>query len=144
MKPDDRTLGEKVADKVAAFGGSWHFILSAIAVITAWISYNLLAAPSWQFDSHPFILLNLVLSLIAAFQAPFILMSQGRAEKKAEKAHRRTLRGIKRLVKQDIQMEEEILILLKNQNKDIENEILDILRGEQRCRAGTGDRTQAS
>ena len=61
--------------------------------------------------------MNLLLSLVAAFQAPFILMSQRRAEQKAEAAHRRTLRGIKRLVQKDIEIEHEILAILKNQER---------------------------
>ncbi|HMS57123.1 MAG TPA: DUF1003 domain-containing protein [Fimbriimonadaceae bacterium] len=125
---DERTTGERIADAVASFGGSWRFILTAVAIIWAWVGYNLLAPAEARFDSYPFILLNLFLSLIAAFQAPFILMSQGRAEKKAETAHRRTLRGIRRLVKKDIEIEKEILLLLKNQNKDIEQEILQLLK----------------
>lgn len=140
MNPDERTFADRVSDAVAAFGGSWRFIISAVLVIWAWIVWNHFAPPSWQFDPAPFILLNLLLSLVAAFQAPFILMSQRRAEKKSEEAHRRTLRGIRRLVQKDIRMEKEILEILKNQNKDVEHEILDILRN----RAGTGDRTPTS
>ena len=138
MNPDERTYGERVADAVAKFGGSWKFILSAIFIINLWVGYNYFAPPALQFDTAPFILLNLLLSLVAAFQAPFILMSQGRAEKKAEEAHRRTLRGIRRLVQKDIKIEKEILLLLKNQNKDIEQEILALLK------AGTGTRTPTS
>jgi len=128
LETDNRTCGERIADHVAAFGGSWKFILSAMLVITSWICLNLILPHEYQFDSSPFILLNLLLSLIAAFQAPFILMSQGRAEKKSEEAHRRTLRGLRRLVKKDIEIEKEILLILRNQNKDIEHEILNILR----------------
>lgn len=117
-QPDDRTHSERIADHIASFGGSWWFILTAIAVMSAWASWNLLTAKNLQFDPYPFILLNLLLSMIAAFQAPFILMSQGRAEKKAEAAHRRTLRGIRRLVKKDIKIEKEILMILRNQSKE--------------------------
>lgn len=97
-------------------------------IIFLWVNWNLLAPQNLQYDRSPFILLNLVLSLVAAFQAPFILMSQGRAEKNAAQAHRRTLRGIQRLVKKDISMEKEILVILKNQNKDVELEILALLK----------------
>jgi uncharacterized membrane protein len=135
-----KKLGEHIADGVASFGGSWKFILSALMVVWCWLAWNYFSPPSWQFDPAPFILLNLCLSLVAAFQAPFILMSQGRASKKSEENHRKTLRGIKRLVKKDLQLEEEILLLLKSQTKDIENEILAILKE----RAGTGDRTPTS
>lgn len=76
------TFGQKMADRVARFGGSWTFILTFLAVLMAWIAVNaigLLAAP---FDPYPFILLNLVLSCVAALQAPVIMMSQGRKEEK--------------------------------------------------------------
>ena len=70
------SLGDRVADQVAAFGGSWKFIGLALGVIVAWMIVNaLLAKP---FDSYPFILLNLVLSCLAALQAPVIMMSQNR------------------------------------------------------------------
>ncbi|MDZ4779411.1 MAG: DUF1003 domain-containing protein [Planctomycetia bacterium] len=73
------TLGERVADKVATFGGSWWFISSFAAVCVAWMAVNamLLTKP---FDPFPFILLNLALSCLAAVQAPLILMSQRRQE----------------------------------------------------------------
>lgn len=125
---DERTFGERIADNVARFGGSWKFIISAMLVINIWIGYNLIVPSNLKFDAAPFILLNLLLSLIAAFQAPFILMSQGRAEKKAAEAHKRTLIGIKRLLHKDIEIENEILKILKNQNKDIEEEILQLLK----------------
>ncbi len=76
------TFGQRMADHVAAFGGSWTFILSFVAVLVVWIVLNsahLLRAP---FDPFPYILLNLVLSCIAAIQAPIIMMSQKRQEQK--------------------------------------------------------------
>lgn len=76
------TFGERVADKVAKFGGSWKFILSFGGFLILWIvanSYVLLRKP---FDPFPFILLNLILSCIAALQAPVIMMSQNRQEQK--------------------------------------------------------------
>jgi uncharacterized membrane protein len=74
------TLGQRVADRVAMFGGSWTFILSFGAVLLLWVAVNsgvLLARP---FDPYPYILLNLVLSCLAALQAPIIMMSQNRQE----------------------------------------------------------------
>jgi uncharacterized membrane protein len=72
----DRTFGERVADAVAAFGGSWPFIFLALAAISVWMLINVsLARP---FDPYPYILLNLVLSCLAALQAPIIMMSQNR------------------------------------------------------------------
>jgi uncharacterized membrane protein len=69
-------LGERVADKVAAFGGSWTFIFLSVLVIAAWMVINLLI--SKPFDAYPYIFLNLVLSCLAALQAPIIMMSQNR------------------------------------------------------------------
>lgn len=76
------TFGEKVADKVAQFGGSWGFILSFIAFFVVWMLINILFFSSKAFDPYPFILLNLILSCIAALQAPVIMMSQNRQSKK--------------------------------------------------------------
>ncbi|MFH0945535.1 MAG: DUF1003 domain-containing protein [Planctomycetota bacterium] len=76
------TLGERLADRVAGFGGSWRFIILFLAVLLGWISLNSIALLSRPFDPFPFILLNLVLSCIAAIQAPVILMSQNREEQK--------------------------------------------------------------
>ncbi|MGH1372794.1 MAG: DUF1003 domain-containing protein [Cellvibrionaceae bacterium] len=76
---DTLTIGQRVADKIAAFGGSWTFIMTFFAFITGWILlniYGLFGQP--VFDPYPFILLNLGLSSLAAFQAPIIMMSQNR------------------------------------------------------------------
>jgi uncharacterized membrane protein len=69
-------LGDRVADKVAAFGGSWTFIGIAISIIVAWMLVNAIVVK--PFDTYPYILLNLVLSCLAALQAPIIMMSQNR------------------------------------------------------------------
>ncbi len=76
------TFGQKLADKVASFGGSWTFIVSFGIFITIWILLNILILQSNNFDPYPFILLNLILSCIAALQAPVIMMSQNRQEEK--------------------------------------------------------------
>lgn len=70
------TVGERVADRVASFGGSWTFILLAVAAISLWLLIN--GAIGRPFDPYPYILLNLVLSCLAALQAPIIIMSQNR------------------------------------------------------------------
>ena len=75
------TLGQRAADAVARFAGSWAFIFSFIAVMVLWMAGNVLLAFR-AFDAYPFILLNLVLSCIAAVQAPLIMMSQNRQEAK--------------------------------------------------------------
>jgi CRP/FNR family transcriptional regulator, cyclic AMP receptor protein len=72
------TLGQRVADRVAAFGGSWKFILMFGMCMVIWVILNTVAAFSRHFDPYPFILLNLFLSMIAAIQAPVIMMSQNR------------------------------------------------------------------
>lgn len=88
---DKRTFGERVADRIAKFGGSWSFILSSLAALALWFILNavILPARGESFDPFPFILLNLVLSMVAALQAPLILMSQNRAaaSDRADAAH---------------------------------------------------------
>jgi len=82
MLREGLTVGERLADRVAAFGGSWTFIITFVAVITAWMAVNVVGLLTAPFDPYPFILLNLVLSCVAALQAPVIMMSQGRQEAK--------------------------------------------------------------
>jgi uncharacterized membrane protein len=76
------TTGQKISDKVARFGGSWTFIISFMIFLGAWIIFNVLALGIFKFDPYPFILMNLILSSIAALQAPIIMMSQNRQEEK--------------------------------------------------------------
>ena len=78
----DLTLGEKMADKLASFGGSWRFLIIFWALLLAWIALNSVLLLKKPFDPYPFILLNLVLSCLAAIQAPVIMMSQNRVEVK--------------------------------------------------------------
>lgn len=73
------TFGQRVADKVAKFGGSWGFIIMAIITMVVWIAVNGWHVFHANFDPYPFILLNLFLSMTAALQAPLILMSQNRS-----------------------------------------------------------------
>jgi len=78
---EEETFGERVADSVAAFGGSWTFIIMFIVVLVTYAAANIvLASRAW--DPYPFILLNLFLSMLAAIQAPIIMMSQNRQDKK--------------------------------------------------------------
>ncbi|WP_370637870.1 DUF1003 domain-containing protein [Flavobacterium wongokense] len=79
---DNRTFGERVADKVADFGGSWTFIISFLIFIVIWIGVNVFIYVNKEFDPYPFILLNLILSCVASLQAPIIMMSQNRQEDK--------------------------------------------------------------
>jgi uncharacterized membrane protein len=76
------TWGERIADRVAAFGGSWTFILMFGAILVVWMGVNALLLAQRAFDPYPFILLNLVLSTLAALQAPVIMMSQNRQSSK--------------------------------------------------------------
>jgi uncharacterized membrane protein len=76
------TFGQRIADKVASFGGSWTFIISFGVFIFLWISLNIFWLVNKGFDPYPFILLNLILSCLAALQAPVIMMSQNRQEEK--------------------------------------------------------------
>jgi uncharacterized membrane protein len=79
------TPGQTISDKVASFGGSWMFIILFTMVILTWILINTLAPVKDHFDPYPFILMNLLLSAIAALQAPIIMMSQNRKEEKDRK-----------------------------------------------------------
>ena len=74
------TFGERISDRVASFGGSWKFIISFAVALFGWILLNTLVFLNRGFDPYPFILLNLVLSTLAAIQAPIIMMSQNRQE----------------------------------------------------------------
>ena len=76
------TIGQKIADNVASFGGSWTFIISFGLFLLIWILLNILWLTTKPFDPYPFILLNLILSSLAAIQAPVIMMSQNRQEEK--------------------------------------------------------------
>ena len=90
---DRRTLGERLSDHLASFGGSWIFIISFGAVLAASIIFNLLVPETDRFDVYPFILLNLVLSTLAAIQAPIIMMSQKRQEAKRSLAITKRISG---------------------------------------------------
>lgn len=76
------TIGQRVADHIATFGGSWTFIISFFMFILIWIGINIWMYANKPFDPYPFILLNLILSCLAAIQAPIIMMSQNRQEHK--------------------------------------------------------------
>ena len=78
------TPGQRLADRVASFGGSWPFILLFLAALAAWVILNTFILAGWNrtFDPYPYILLNLVLSMLAAIQAPVIMMSQNRHSEK--------------------------------------------------------------
>lgn len=76
------TFSDRIADKVADFGGSWKFIIWSVVILSIWIISNTVVLLWKPFDPYPFILLNLVLSMLAALQAPIIMMSQNRQEER--------------------------------------------------------------
>ncbi len=96
------TLGQKAADAIAKFAGSWAFIFSFVGVLVVWMVVNIIMVTK-AFDPYPFILLNLVLSCVAAIQAPLIMMSQNRQE---EKDRRRAENDYKVNLKTEIMIED--------------------------------------
>ena len=82
---ENLSFADKLSDKVAEFGGSWRFITLFLAMMTCWIMINAYWLKNKSFDPYPFILLNLILSCIAALQAPIIMMSQNRKEDRDRK-----------------------------------------------------------
>jgi uncharacterized membrane protein len=111
------SFGDRAADAVASFGGSWPFIFLFFAVLAIWIGINavLLAKTGSTFDPYPYILLNLCLSMLAAIQAPIILMSQNR---QADKDRRNALHDYEVNLKAEL----EIMLL---------HEKMDLMRGQQ-------------
>lgn len=122
------TKGQKISDKVARFGGSWAFIISFFIILILWIIFNVLASKQNSFDPYPFILMNLILSCIAALQAPIIMMSQNRQEEKdRQRGENDYLINMKaeleiRALNQkiDLLLEEQIKILFESQAKQLE------------------------
>ncbi|WP_432221316.1 DUF1003 domain-containing protein [Flavobacterium sp. TMP13] len=122
------TRGQSVSDKVARFGGSWAFIISFFIILTIWIIYNVTAVKGDEFDPYPFILMNLILSCIAALQAPIIMMSQNRQEEKDRKRSENDylinlkaeleIRSLDQKV--DLLLQEQIKILFESQAKQME------------------------
>ena len=106
VKPESEkekyTLGQRAADTIAKFAGSWAFIFSFTGVLVLWMVINVILAAK-AFDPYPFILLNLVLSCVAAIQAPLIMMSQNRQE---EKDRRRAENDYKVNLKTEIMIED--------------------------------------
>ncbi|NTU54580.1 MAG: DUF1003 domain-containing protein [Chlorobiaceae bacterium] len=109
------TLGQHLADMIASFGGSWRFIIIFGVFIAIWIGVNLLTLFSKPFDPFPFILLNLILSTLAAIQAPVIMMSQNRQE---ERDRQRAIYDYKINLKAELeirQLHQKVDHLLSNQ-----------------------------
>lgn len=121
------TPGQKISDKVAKFGGSWAFIISFFVVLIFWITLNSVLPAQKIFDPYPFILMNLILSCIAAIQAPIIMMSQNRQEEKdRQRSENDYLINLKAEMeiqtlnqKVDLLIEEQIKLLFEIQEKQM-------------------------
>lgn len=119
------SLGQKISDRVARFGGSWKFIMLFGAILIIWIVFNTVALSYYRFDPYPYILMNLVLSCIAAMQAPVIMMSQNRLEEKdrmrSENDYLINLKAEMEIrsmhQKMDLLLEEQIKTLFETQEK---------------------------
>ncbi|MBP1629306.1 MAG: hypothetical protein H6Q15_199 [Bacteroidetes bacterium] len=113
------SFGQRVADKMAEFGGSWTFIISFLIFLLIWICINVFWLTNKQFDPFPFILLNLILSSVAALQAPVIMMSQNRQEEKdRERAKKDYMVNLKAEIEIGI-LNEKIDHLIINEQKEI-------------------------
>lgn len=114
---ENQLLGARMADGIAKFAGSWTFIIAFISCLVFWIILNAVLLFSKAFDPYPFILLNLILSCVAAIQAPVIMMSQNRQE---EKDRLRALNDYKTNLKSEIILEDlhqKMDLFLTNQEK---------------------------
>ncbi|MEN6439887.1 MAG: DUF1003 domain-containing protein [Syntrophobacter sp.] len=141
----ERTIGQRMADRIAAFGGSWVFISIFGGVIVTWMAVNSYFLATRSFDPFPYILLNLVLSCLAALQAPIIMMSQNRQEErdrlrathdyqvnlKAELEIRHLHQKVDHLMSHQWEMLVEI--------QEAQMEFFNLLRSEKRKEADTGD-----
>ncbi|MEQ8199335.1 MAG: DUF1003 domain-containing protein [Clostridiaceae bacterium] len=128
---ENLTSGQKAADKIASFGGSWPFIIIFTIVLFTWIIINTIILTQKAFDPYPFILLNLLLSCLAAIQAPIIMMSQNRQSEKdrltafndylinlkAEIIIEDLHKKIDMLIEQDIENKKNIELLIKKIDK---------------------------
>ena len=127
LRKDERSFGERLADHVAAVGGSWGFIIAFGLFLTLWMGWNLITGKLLSFDPYPFIFLNLMLSMLAAIQAPVIMMSQNRAadrdRQSAEHDYLVNLRAELEIMhlhdKVDAMRQKQMLELLKKQNEAI-------------------------
>ncbi len=113
------TFGQRMADNIASFGGSWTFIIIFFSFLCVWMMVNVWVLATKPFDPYPFILLNLILSCLAAIQAPIIMMSQNRQE---EKDRKRAEHDYKINLKAELEIKllsEKIDHLLVHQNKKL-------------------------
>lgn len=128
---DNRNLGQRVADKVAAFGGSWTFIISFFIFLLLWIFTNVYFLTNKGFDPYPFILLNLILSCIAALQAPIIMMSQNRQEEKDRERAKKDFQINLKAEKEIRILQDKLDHILKHQHEEmlqIQKQQLELLK----------------
>ena len=130
LNPEREMLskGQRISDAVATFGGSWKFIISFFIILLIWIIFNVLAIGIYKFDPYPFTFMNLILSCIAALQAPIIMMSQNRQEEKDRKRSENDylinlkaemqIRSLNQKI--DLLLEEQIKTLFETQEKQFE------------------------
>ena len=145
------TVGQRLADRVARFGGSWKFITWFGATLFIWIIINLLLTGRHPFDPYPFILLNLLLSCLAAIQAPVIMMSQNRQEEKDRKRNENDyLVNLKAEIeirtlhqKMDLLMQEQFKKLIETQAEQIKL-LQSIIREEKKKTNGNGNKPKNS
>ena len=123
---ENLTLGQRTADKIATFGGSWTFIISFGVVLTIWIIGNAVILSSKAFDPYPFVFLNLILSCLAAIQAPIIMMSQNRqSERDRLTAANDYLINLKsEIIIEDLHKKIDILIEQQQENKGTQELLL--------------------
>ena len=127
--PEEKlSTGQRISDKVARFGGSWSFIISFSSILFIWILFNSIVSDENKFDPFPFILMNLILSTIAALQAPVIMMSQNRTEEKDRKRNEEDyiinlkaelqVRSLHKKI--DLMQKEQMRVLYETQAKQLE------------------------
>ena len=124
------TIGQRIADKVASFGGSWTFIIIYVSFLVAWMAFNTFVLVHYgtgengaEFDPYPYILLNLMLSMTAALQAPIIMMSQNRA---AEKDRLAAEQDFKVNLKSELMLEE---LMRKSQGREAQiGQLVDLVK----------------
>ena len=131
MKHNKETLtfGQRAADKIATFGGSWTFIISFFAILAIWIAFNVYTLHNKGFDPYPFILLNLILSCLASIQAPIIMMSQNRQEEKDRERAEWDLK-INEKAEAEIREISKKLTILMTQHQGLADKIDDVLKNE--------------
>lgn len=123
---ENLSLGQRTADKIAAFGGSWIFIISFCVVLTIWIVGNAIILSSKAFDPYPFVFLNLILSCLAAIQAPIIMMAQNRqSERDRLTAANDYLINLKsEIIIEDLHKKIDILMEQQQENKEMQELLL--------------------